>query len=138
MHQNTAISTPRVSDTMVVCENSRGVEIRGTVLRMTRHEVSFEIYAAADLVQMSEVLGNFKIMVRDQVAYSGHAVVSSLVNAGPMIICQAGLQEEWMEIDVLTLTRSSSQVEGAFCQLVRDWERLYKILPEYKVIVADI
>lgn len=138
MHQNAAISTSKTADTMVVCETSRGSEIRGTVLRMTRHEVSFEIYAAADMVQMSEVLGDFKILVRNRIVYSGHAVVSSLVNAGPLLVCQASLQGEWMEIDILHLARTPVELEGAFRQLIRDWQRLYKILPEYKLIIADI
>jgi extracellular factor (EF) 3-hydroxypalmitic acid methyl ester biosynthesis protein len=138
MDNQTQIVSAKTVDAMVVCENSRGAEIHGTLLRLARHEVSFEIYSASDIVQMSEVLSDFRILVREQPIYSGRAVITHLVNAGPVVVCQANLQDAWLDLDVLNLARQPAHLREAFGDLIRGWQHVYKILPEYKVIIADI
>jgi extracellular factor (EF) 3-hydroxypalmitic acid methyl ester biosynthesis protein len=137
MHQQSS-SSSALADTMVVCENSRAAEIRGTVLRLARHEVSFEIYAAADPVLMSEVLSNFRILFQEEPIYSGRAVVASLVNTGPVVICGATLEDAWAEVSILRLTKQVTEVRAGFDQLIQGWQKVYKITPEYKVVIADI
>src|ERR1041385_8933156 len=107
------------TDAMVICDNSRGIEIRGTLLRLARHEASFEIYSASEIVQMSEVMANFRILVRDRMVYSGRAVATNVVNAGPVIICQVNLQDSWLELDVLNLAKEPAQLPSAFKDLIR-------------------
>lgn len=138
MDNQTQIVSAKALDAMVVCENSRGAEIHGTLLRLARHEVSFEIYSASDIVQMSEVLSDFRILVREQPIYSGRAVITHLINAGPVVVCQANLQDAWLDLDVLNLARQPGQLRDAFGDLIRGWQHVYKILPECKVIIADI
>jgi extracellular factor (EF) 3-hydroxypalmitic acid methyl ester biosynthesis protein len=128
----------KTADAMVVCENSRGAEIHGTLLRLARHEASFEIYSAADILQMSEVLTDFRIIVREQPVYSGRAVITSLVNAGPVVICQVNLQDAWLDVDVLNLAREPGRIGNAFDGLIRSWQNVYKVDPEIKVVIADI
>src|SRR5262249_46812210 len=103
MENATQNPNTELADAIVVCENSRGVGIRDKLLRLSRQQVSFEIYSASDIVQMSEVLRNFSVLVREQPIYSGRAVITGLVNAGPVAICQANLQDSWLEMDVLNL-----------------------------------
>src|SRR5260221_6175832 len=128
----------RTADAMVVCENSRGAEVHGTLLRLARHEASFEIYSAADILQMSEVLSDFRIIVREQPVYSGRAVITNLVNAGPVVICQVNLQDAWLEVDVLNLAREPARIGNAFDGLIRSWQNVYKVDPAIKVVIADI
>ena len=138
MQENSRNIAQAASDTIVICENSRAAEIRGTVLRLAREEVCFEVYAASEMVLMSEVLTNLKILVRDQLMYSGRATVTSLTNAGPVFICNATLQDSWMEINLLNLAKQATELSGAFAYLIRSWQEVYKVLPEYKLIIADI
>src|SRR5215212_2561290 len=136
-NQTPALNT-RSAEAMVICENSRGAEIHGTLVRLARHEVSFEIYSASDIVQMSEVLSDFRILMREQLVYSGKAVITNLVNAGPVVICQANLQDAWLELDVLNLAKEPTRLHEAFDGLIQNWQKVYKVQPEYKVIIADI
>jgi len=138
MPNDTPALNPGAMDAMVVCDNSRGVEIHGTLLRLSRHEVSFEVYSASEIVQMSEVMANFRILVRERTIYSGRAVVTSVINAGPVLVCQANLQDSWLELDVLNLARQPGHLPGAFADLIRGWQNVYKIPAEFKVIIADI
>lgn len=138
MDNKALVQTGDVGDGIIVCENSRGTEIRGVLLRLTRHEVSFELYSASELVQTSEVLSNFQLFVRDQPIYSGRAVISGVVNNGPVIICQASLQDAWLDLDVLHLAKSMELLPQAFGDLIRSWQKVYSIVAEYKLAVADI
>lgn len=123
---------------MVVCETSQGVEIHGTLVRLTRHAVSFEIHNVSDTLQMSEVLTNLKILARGQPIYSGRAVISNLVEAGPVILCQANLRDGWSGVSISAFAQQPEQLRGAFAQLVQSWEKIYRIQDDYKLVVADI
>src|ERR1044071_2215775 len=138
MQNETPTVKANVADAMIVCENSRGVEIQGTLLRLARHEVAFELYSASEIIQMSEVMANFRILVRERTIYSGRAVVTHMVNAGPVMICQANLQDSWLEMDVLNLAKEPSSLPTAFTELIQGWHNVYKIPSEYKVVIADI
>src|ERR1700761_7881062 len=84
---------------LIVGQTSQGTEIHATIVRMTRLSVVFEIYNPALVLRTSEVISDFKIVVRDRSVYSGRAVVRSLVNAGLTVICEVTLAETgWMDV----------------------------------------
>src|SRR6478672_4466962 len=89
-------------DSLIVCRNSQGLEVRATPLRMTRHLVVFEVYNPYSILQLSEVLQEFQIVMNDRVVYSGRAVVSNLVNTGIVLICEATLDESWLDVDLFS------------------------------------
>jgi hypothetical protein len=83
----------------VVGRTSQGTEIHATIVRLTRYAAVFEIYSPGLVLRTSEVISDFKIIVRDRSVYSGRAVVRSLVNAGLTIVCEVTLNESgWMDI----------------------------------------
>ena len=57
----------RERDSMIVCRTSQGYEVRATPLRITRHVVAFEVYNPYSILQLSEVLKEFRIIVNDPV-----------------------------------------------------------------------
>lgn len=123
---------------MVVCETSQGIEIHGTLVRLTCHVVSFEIHNVSDTLQISEVLANLKILSRSQTIYSGRAVVTNLVDAGPVVLCQANLQDDWSGVSISALVQQPGQLRSAFAELVQGWGKIYRIQDDYKIVVADI
>ena len=62
---------------LVVGLTSQGAEVHATLIRLTRFAAVFEVYNPALVLRTSEVLDNFKIIVRDRTIYSGRAVVRS-------------------------------------------------------------
>ena len=54
-------------ESIVSCRNSQGVEIRATPVRMTRHLVVFEVYNPYSILQLSEVLQEFKIFINQSI-----------------------------------------------------------------------
>lgn len=126
-------------DTLVVGQTSQGTEIHATIVRLTRYAAVFEIYNPALVLRMSEVITDFKIVVRDRSVYSGRAVVRSLVNAGLTVICEVTLAETgWMDVAFAADMVGNGRLQTEFNGFIHEWQKLYKILPEYKVVIADI
>ena len=75
-------SAPISLDSLVLFRNARGLDGRGTLLHMTRRSVAFELYNPYSIVQLSEVLVDFRVVREGQPLYQGRAVVNSLVPTG--------------------------------------------------------
>ncbi len=128
-----------VKDSIIVCRNNQGLELRATPLRMTRYVVVFEVYNPYSLLQLSEVLSDFRIIISERVVYSGRAVVSNMVNTGILVVCEVTLDESWLDVDVFSSPLASPERLGLeFADFLREWAKVYKILPEFKIAVADM
>jgi extracellular factor (EF) 3-hydroxypalmitic acid methyl ester biosynthesis protein len=128
----------KVIEGLVVCDTSRGVEIHGTLTRLTRHSVTFEIHNVSDTLQLSEALTSLKVLSRGQTVYSGQAVITNLLESGPVVVCQANLRDAWSGMAIDALAQQPTAIRGSFGELVQGWERTYRILDDYKVVVADM
>ncbi len=123
----------------IVCRNSQGAEVRGTLHRLTRYLVVFEVYNPYSIVQLSEVLNDFRVMMNDRMVYSGRAVIANLVNTGIMLICEASITEEgWIDVDVFSPTHNKNRLLADFSDFLRETEKTYRVAPDFKVIVADM
>ncbi len=125
-------------DSIIVCRTSQGYEVRATPLRITRHVVAFEVYNPYSILQLSEVLREFQIVVNDRLIYSGRATVSSLVNTGIMLVCEATLDEAWLDVDLFALVTEPKRLQGDFSDFLKEWDRVHAILPQYKIVLADM
>lgn len=132
-----ALAGDRLS--IVYCRNSQGAEVRGTLLRMTRHSVVFEVYNPYSILQLSEVLSEFQINSGDRVLYSGRAIISNLMNAGIMLVLEADLEEDgWRDVDVFNPLLHRLGLRQELADFMEDSRRIFKVLPDFKVIVCDI
>jgi extracellular factor (EF) 3-hydroxypalmitic acid methyl ester biosynthesis protein len=122
------------ADHLISFETNQGVELRATVLRLSRDFVAFEIYTLPVAVRTSEVLGDLKIFAGERVLYSGRGVISQVVKTGSTVVCEAGLGDGWMDVDFGASGTLSSQFNG----MIAHWQTEYRILPEYKLVVADM
>jgi extracellular factor (EF) 3-hydroxypalmitic acid methyl ester biosynthesis protein len=122
----------------IIGQTSQNVEVRATPLRLSRYGVVFELYGAANVLQLSEVLSPFKVYVDNQILYSGRAVVKALVDTGPVSICEATLEDSWIDVDLYSAQNNHAKLHESFEGFLRRWQRHYKVLPEYKVLASDM
>lgn len=126
-------------ESLVVFQNSQGLEIRASLLRVNRFLVAFEIYSPGPVLRISEVLNDFRIHVNDRPLYSGKAVISSLVNTGPVLVCEAKLDESGLSLDLLTPNGDTNgPLANRFSGFLDEWQKLYRIEPEFKAVMADM
>jgi extracellular factor (EF) 3-hydroxypalmitic acid methyl ester biosynthesis protein len=127
-----------VKDSLAVFRTSQGTELRGNLLRFTRHLVVLELYNPEIVLQTSEVLSEFRIIWSDRTLYSGRAVVRNLIHTGQVTVCEATLEDSWLDVDFSSPTDLPAKLGGQFTEFLHEWQRLYQVTPEYKVVLADL
>ena len=127
-----------VKDSLVICRSSQEAEIRASLVRVTRYVAVFEIYNPSQVLQVSEVLADFKIVIRERTIYAGRAVVSALINTGTMLVCEAKLEEAGFRVASFAPGTDGAPLHEGFEAFLGQWQELYRVLPEFKVVVADM
>ncbi len=122
-------------DTFVTFSNSQQVSCRGTLIHISRNQVVFEIYNPYSIVQLSEVLSEFRVLRGERMVYTGRAVVSNLVSTGLMLIVSATLVDPWQDIVGLP---PGDELEREVREFVEDFERSHGLLPNYQLSVSNI
>jgi len=137
----TASGGPLAGDRLgiIYCRNSQGAEVRGLILRLTRHSAVFEVYNPYSILQLSEVLSELQIRYNERVLYSGRALISNLLNAGIMLVLEAALEEEgWRNVDAFNPLGDLKRLSGELADFLQDSKRVFQVNPEFKLVVSDI
>lgn len=127
-----------VTENLVLCTNSQGVEIRASLRRLTRYLAVIEIYNPSLVLQLSEVLTGFRIVINERTVYDGRAVITALVNAGTMLVCEASLEEADFRLGSFSPGVDPAPLHEGFQTFLGQWQKLYRVLPAFKVVVADM
>ncbi len=123
-------------DRTVSFRSSQGTVFRGTLSKLSRRNIVFEIYNPFSPVQTSEVLSDLKVRRGKNLVYQGDAVVTGVVTTSILVVVSATLVNQWSAIDAIISepTGLGSEV-GRF---VEEWERVNKLDPNYQLKVADL
>src|SRR5215471_7784752 len=126
------------TDSFIACQTSHG-ELRGTLIKLSRFGVMFEVYNPSSVLQLSQVLDDFRIIVHERTIYSGQATVRNLMNTGQVVICEVTLTEgSWRDLQFNPAVVQNGALKDRFGEFLHEWQKVYKVLPEYKMIIADI
>jgi extracellular factor (EF) 3-hydroxypalmitic acid methyl ester biosynthesis protein len=122
-------------DSTVAFRNSQALQASGTLVHLTRNMVVFEVYNPYSIVQLSEVLSEFRVMRGMRAVYSGRAVVSNLVSTGLMLIVSATLVDPWLD---LVGVPPGPELIQEVAEFVTDWETSHNLKPDYQLSVTTI
>lgn len=114
------------------------MEIQARLVRFTRHLAVFEYYAPAILLHLSEVLTDFKITFKGRAAYAGRAVVINLIETGTAVTCEVTLEESWLDTASAAPDGGERPLPDNFRDFMSGAQKTFKILPEFKIAVADL
>jgi extracellular factor (EF) 3-hydroxypalmitic acid methyl ester biosynthesis protein len=138
MGKNKTNGNGSLKDSLVICRAS-GVEVRGTLIKLTRFAVVFEIDGPYNILRLSEVLEDFRIIFHEHTIYSGRATVYNLMSIGQPVICAANLNENsWTGIEFNLAAECKGELQEKFSEFFHEWQQVYGVLPEYKLVIADI
>ncbi|MEY2427641.1 MAG: extracellular factor 3-hydroxypalmitic acid methyl ester biosynthesis protein [Verrucomicrobiota bacterium] len=135
--ESPAIET-QLTETLVSFQNSQGLELQATLLKLTRFQVSFEVYSASGALRMSEALENFKIVIQNEPIYCGRAVITNFIQLGSVSVCEAMLEEASFDLTRVGPASDTSSLLSRFEHFMRDWGRNFKLHSEFKLIMADM
>ena len=138
-----ALSSPLVdanspADSQVSFKTCEGMKLTGVPANFTRLTAVFEIYGGNAVLRVSEVLEQFEISLHGQVVYAGKAVIHHLVSLGSKLLCEVTLAESDWRISGGQLPKNPKAIAAEFTLFFQDWQKLYKLSPEFKVVVVDI
>jgi extracellular factor (EF) 3-hydroxypalmitic acid methyl ester biosynthesis protein len=133
------LATSAVAENGVAFKTSEGVTLRGTLAHIQRHAAVFELFSPMATPRLSEALADFKIILQEREVYSGRAVVSNVVDAGTKIVCATTLDAmDWADLNLLPALEQDGGVINQYNAFLNERSKNYKILPEFKVVVADM
>ncbi len=122
---------------LITFRNSQGEAARGTLIKLERTTVVFEVYNPYSIVQLSEVLTDLTIRRGDEPIYQGRATVSNLVNTGLMLIVSASFIDPWV--------RASARFDGQIDsfrteagEFVTQWDYINRIQDPYRIAVIAL
>ena len=127
-----------INESLVTCRTGQGAEVMAGLVHLTRYLAVFEIYNTDLAIRTTEVLGDFKIVLNNRPVFAGRAVVSKLVNTGSIILCEAGLDEAGFNLALLSGAEGSRRLRESFSEFLRQWQKVYQVSPEFKVVAADM
>lgn len=130
------MATTRNLSNLIIFRNSQGLQARGSLLKLSRTTLIFEVYNPYSIVQLSEVLDDMEVRSGERVVYSGRAVVTNLVNTGLMLIVSARLVDAWS--DLRGLIGDDRRIELEVDTFVEDWQESHRIRPGYQLAVSQI
>jgi len=126
----------RSIDNVVAFQNSQGLRAQGTLMDLTRHVITFEVYNPYSIVQLSEVLQTLQIRQGEREIYRGRAVVTNLINTGMMVVVTASLVDSWSDLAGL---RPGPALRDAVDEFLQDWSDSTSVLtPEYHRSVGNL
>jgi extracellular factor (EF) 3-hydroxypalmitic acid methyl ester biosynthesis protein len=135
----TALNPSGVKQNLVTFLTAEGLEMRGAPVRVTRHAAVFELYNPHAVPRLSEALSEFEIVLNDRKVYSGRSVVRGIVDTGNTATCEVKLEESsWRDVDLGLLSKRDGRLTQEFNSFISEWQKLYTILPEFKIVIADM
>ncbi|HEY1719552.1 MAG TPA: class I SAM-dependent methyltransferase [Verrucomicrobiae bacterium] len=134
-----AVPSSDAKETQVTFQTAEGAAFQTAPVRMTHHVVVFELFNPGLIPRFSEVLDKFKITLKGQTIYSGRAVISKILDLGAKVVCEAMLDEaHWQDLNLALALQRDGQVAREFKNFLHEWQKLYKVSPEFKIVIADM
>ena len=116
--------------------SAQGFEVEAPVTHLTRHLAVLALHNTAVFLRTSEVLPEFKLRLDDHMVYSGRAVAQHVVLTGTQLVVEATLEDGWIEGELAAADPAT--VQGSFARFLEHWQKIYRVQPEFKVLIADM
>ena len=123
-------------DRTVSFKSSQGVVVRGTLSKLSRRNIVFEIYNPFSPIQTSEVLTDLRVRRGKDLVYQGDAVVTGVVATSILVVVSATLVSKWSALDAIV--SESAGIRSEVARFIDEWERVNKLDPNYQLKVGDL
>lgn len=133
-----AVTEITTKDALVTFRTAQGLELRGSIVHLTRHSASIEVYSPEPVIRTSEVLQDFCVRMGEEAAYNGRALVQQVVHTGSVLLCSVALDDMSFDAQYLARQRDGHSLRDRFAGFMAQWGQTWRVLPEFKVAVADI
>lgn len=117
-------------------KTSQGTIVRGTLHKLSRRNIVFEVYNPFLLIRTSEVLSDLQVRQGRSTLFQGDAVVTGVVSTSILLVVSATLSGTWSDLnDVLGPNRGLRTDAEDF---INEWVRANRLNPAYRLRVDDL
>ena len=129
-----------VKDCFVAGQNSEGMEFRGALLKMTRLAVVFEMHNPAAVLRFSEVPARLQDRLQRPRALhrQGRRPQPHEHRPGRRGLRGHAQRRLVERVEPAGGQRQHRPVARGIQNFLGEWEKLYKVRPEYKLVLADM
>jgi extracellular factor (EF) 3-hydroxypalmitic acid methyl ester biosynthesis protein len=112
--------------------------MRGTLLHLQSCRVAFDLCQPGLILRVSEVIEEFKVFVTDEESYSGRAVLTSIVDLGDRLVCEAKLEDPGVKLGQGSRAATSEQFRARYDKWFDGWQQHERLSPELKMSVLSL
>ncbi len=116
----------------------QGVQVKGVVCRLQPNHVAFELCQPDLVLRSSEVIDEFKVHMADEVAYSGRAVVTNVINLGDLLLCEVKLDEPGIKTGQNASAAAPGQCRARYDRWFDGWQELERIPSDFKLAAVSL
>lgn len=117
-------------------KSSQGPTVRGTLHKLSRRQIVFEIYDPFLLVRTSEVLSDLQVRRGREYLYRGDAIVTSVISTSILLVISATLIGNWSELGSESI--QPSEIRAEVRDFIGDWERANRLRDDYRLRVVEL
>ncbi|MGA4645103.1 class I SAM-dependent methyltransferase [Limisphaera sp. 4302-co] len=130
---------PAGYESAVVFEAPLGARVAAHLRRLSWHSAAFEVPGSWPALRISERIPCVRIWAAGLQVYTGPGVVTALVDAGTGYVGELKLDPEALNRALVGHNgKLYSRALQTFDTFLKDWQAACRLLPEYKVAVADL
>lgn len=130
--------TNRIREYTATGKTQDGASFLVTVLRLNRYVAVVEVYDPQIVLRVSQLLPEFRIALDEVSIYVGRATVASIINSGQSLVCEFKLAEGGLAAGITATAKAGGITTANFQVFLQEWQKVYRVLPEFKVVVADM
>ncbi|MEY4387297.1 MAG: hypothetical protein RLY20_2580 [Verrucomicrobiota bacterium] len=111
-----------------------GTSETAVIRRVSRYEAAFSVYGPSIVIETSETLTSFELMLAGITVYAGRAVVKTTIPESGGVSYQVTLGDEgWREVN-----GTSPTLAQEFNTFISEASQRAHIIPEFRLVVADM
>ncbi len=130
--------TNRIREYSATGKTPEGLVFKADIVRLTRFTAVLEIFDPLIVIRSSQTLPDFAVSLEGVSIYSGRATVASVINAGSTLVCEVKLSESGFTVGLPSPAETGGITSSDFKVFLDQWQKVYRVLPEFKVVVADM
>jgi extracellular factor (EF) 3-hydroxypalmitic acid methyl ester biosynthesis protein len=131
-------TAPLEVDDTVAGRSKQELEVRGRLVRLTRHAAVFDVHETTLPIKLSDVFPGLTVRTGGRTAYDGRAVVTGLVDAGSHLVCETRLEPDGFTVEFLSSLSEAHPAASRFVGFLDRWHLDDRAEPAFKLIVAEL
>jgi extracellular factor (EF) 3-hydroxypalmitic acid methyl ester biosynthesis protein len=144
MHTSPLLSTApegrwfseRLGSAVFQCDKDFSIE--GRLEHFAKYSLVIQFYNSHPPLLNSQRIPSVTVYLHGNRIYQGQGVITSMLETGSNTVCEVALDNASHSFHREQASHAPENLAGAFRSFLSDWRKIYKLLPEYKLVVSDM